>query len=89
MAGLVPDEILQRRDKIGFATPEKRWLAALRPQMEEALGSSTAEGIGALRIDAMRRHWQNALAGSGRFDFRFWRWLNLIRWAERREVRFE
>jgi asparagine synthase (glutamine-hydrolysing) len=31
----------------------------------------------------MQRDWQAVLAGRARFDFRFWRWVNLIRWAER------
>lgn len=26
MKGIVPNEILDRKDKIGFATPEKKWL---------------------------------------------------------------
>lgn len=29
MRGIVPDDILDRRDKIGFATPEKDWLAGM------------------------------------------------------------
>ena len=26
MRGIVPDEILDRKDKIGFDTPEKKWI---------------------------------------------------------------
>ena len=29
------------------------------------------------------------LAGQARFDFRLWRWVNLIRWAERFDVNFD
>jgi asparagine synthase (glutamine-hydrolysing) len=38
MQGLVPDIILNRRDKIGFATPEKRWLQALNLWVEQEIG---------------------------------------------------
>ena len=29
------------------------------------------------------------MAGKKRFDFRAWRWVNLIRWAERFDVAFD
>ena len=40
MRGVVPDTILNRRDKIGFVTPEARWFAesaALRGQLAAAI----------------------------------------------------
>lgn len=88
MRGIVPDPILDRRDKIGFATPEKNWLTTLRPWVEAALNSDRARSIGALDVPAMQRDWEAVLAGRARFDFRIWRWVNLIRWAERFDVVF-
>jgi asparagine synthase (glutamine-hydrolysing) len=88
MRGIVPDPILDRRDKIGFATPEKRWLTALRPWVEAALASERARSIGALDVAAVQRDWQAVLAGRVKFDFRIWRWVNLIRWADRFNVDF-
>lgn len=89
MRGLVPDAILDRRDKIGFATPEKRWLTALRPWVEATLSSARAHAIPALKPAAMQMEWQAVLAGRRPFDFRVWRWLNLIRWADYFDVRFD
>jgi asparagine synthase (glutamine-hydrolysing) len=86
MRGIVPDAVLDRRDKIGFATPEQRWLTALRPWVERTLDS--AERVPALNPGGMRREWQAVLQGRRKFDFRIWRWVNLIRWAERRDVSF-
>jgi asparagine synthase (glutamine-hydrolysing) len=83
MRGIVPDAILERRDKIGFATPEAQWLKTLRAWVDDALASEQAHACGALDVAAMQRDWQAVLAGRARFDFRFWRWVNLIRWAER------
>ena len=88
MRGIVPDAILDRRDKIGFATPEQRWLKTLQPWVEATLASEQARGIAALNVPAMQRHWNAVLAGRARFDFRIWRWVNLIRWAERFHVDF-
>jgi asparagine synthase (glutamine-hydrolysing) len=89
MRGIVPDAILDRRDKIGFVTPESRWLKTLRPWVEETLAGDRARSIAALDVPAMQRDWQAVLEGRARFDFRIWRWVNLIRWAERFNVEFE
>jgi asparagine synthase (glutamine-hydrolysing) len=88
MRGLVPDPILDRRDKIGFATPERRWLTALRPWVDATLASDRAHAIPALNPLAMQREWQAVLEGRRPFDFRVWRWLNLIRWADQFDVSF-
>jgi len=88
MRGIVPHAVLDRRDKIGFATPEQRWLKTLRPWVEQTLASDRARNIAALHLPAVMRDWQAVLAGRATFDFRVWRWVNLIRWAERFDVTF-
>jgi asparagine synthase (glutamine-hydrolysing) len=89
MRGIVPDAILDRRDKIGFATPEKRWLQSLHPWVEATLSSERARSIGVLNLPAIQRELAAVRAGLAKFDFRIWRWVNLIRWAERFDVRFD
>ena len=37
MAGRVPRSILERRDKMGFATPESAWLTAALPEVRAML----------------------------------------------------
>jgi asparagine synthase (glutamine-hydrolysing) len=88
MRGIVPDAVLDRRDKIGFATPEKLWLTALRPWVEQTLSSPAAARVAALDSAGLQGEWQAVLAGKKPFDFRIWRWVNLIRWAERFDVEF-
>jgi asparagine synthase (glutamine-hydrolysing) len=39
-------------------------------------------------MGAVRQQWRAILDGQLPFDFRVWRWLNLICWAQRFEVRF-
>ena len=89
MRGLVPDAVLNRKDKIGFATSEQRWLTTLRPWVEKTLQSDAAAAIPALDRSVVRSEWHAVIEGSTRFDFRIWRWLNLIRWAESYQVIFE
>ena len=47
MRGLVPDVILDRRDKIGFSVPTVDWFDALRPwingRLEHVIGLGGAE----------------------------------------------
>lgn len=87
MRGIVPDAVLDRRDKIGFATPEKGWLTTLRPWVEATLASPAAREVPALNLPQVQREWQAVLNGRKPFDFRVWRWVNLIRWVERFGVR--
>jgi asparagine synthase (glutamine-hydrolysing) len=87
MRGIVPDAILDRRDKIGFATPEKKWLQELGPWVGDTL--ARVSRIPALDAAAVDREWRAVLAGTKTFDWRVWRWVNLVRWAEAGDVRFE
>jgi asparagine synthase (glutamine-hydrolysing) len=88
MRGLVPEAILGRKDKIGFATPEQSWLAQLYPWVDQVLQSTAARAIPAIKIRDIQREWQAVRAGKRALDSRVWRWINLIRWAERYQVRF-
>jgi len=89
MRGIVPDAILDRRDKIGFATPEHNWLTTLRPWVEGTLNSEAAALVPALNVKEMQLEWGGIVQGRKPFDWRVWRWLNLIQWAKQFEVRFE
>jgi len=82
MRGIVPDAILDRRDKIGFATPEKRWLQELNPWIESVLTPQRLSRVPALNAAAVGREWRAVLAGQRLFDWRVWRWVNLVRWGE-------
>jgi len=88
MRGIVPDPILDRPDKIGFATPERSWLGTLRPWVEAVLESEAARSIPALHWAALRTEWERIQDGRRPFDFRVWRWINLIHWGKRLRVCF-
>jgi asparagine synthase (glutamine-hydrolysing) len=90
MRGIVPDPILDRREKLGFPTPERSWLQALQPWVDSVLGSETAARIPLFRAEVLRDV-RSALA-TGRplpRGFPLWLCLNLIRWAEVRGVTFD
>lgn len=88
MRGLVPDAILDRRDKIGFATPQNRWLAAMAPWAERVLAGEAARSIPAINPKAIATQWAATRHSSTPLPDAAWRWLNLIRWVELTGARF-
>ena len=87
MRGLVPDTILDRRDKIGFSVPMARWFDALRPWIAERLDH--VGGLPGLRSADIARQWRAVQARDPSADqWLVWRCVSLSTWAERFEVSF-
>jgi asparagine synthase (glutamine-hydrolysing) len=78
MRGIVPDSVLDRRDKIGFSTPEQAWLRQIAPQVREWLGADV--GLDFLRRDRVIAAFDDVLAGRTSFSWQVWRWINFTRW---------
>ncbi|MFM7311869.1 MAG: asparagine synthase (glutamine-hydrolyzing) [Cyanobium sp.] len=78
MRGIVPDAILDRRDKIGFATPEQAWLRDLSPRIDEWL--AVADDIPFLRRSECVALVRATLAGRRPFTWQAWRLINFCRW---------
>lgn len=78
MRGIVPDEILDRRDKIGFATPELNWLRQIRVQARAWI--EDAAEIPFLKPAVMLEIFENVMDGKLPFTWQIWRWINFCRW---------
>jgi asparagine synthase (glutamine-hydrolysing) len=89
LRGLVPDEILDRRDKIGFVTPTAAWLGSLGGWVDGVFANDSVSAAGPIRLDEARRRWRDMRDARRPFDPVAWRWVNLSRWAEQLQVRFE
>ena len=88
MAGVVPAPILARKDKIGFATPERTWLRELTPWVNTVLNSNIANEIPILDMRRVKRAWEHVLEQNSYDESPAWRWVNLIKWVERFDVTF-
>jgi asparagine synthase (glutamine-hydrolysing) len=88
MRGIVPDTVLDRRDKVGFATPEQAWMLALQPWVDRTIASDMAAAIPAFRPAEMRAEWDLIRRGERAFDSRVWRWCNLVEWVRQAGVTF-
>jgi asparagine synthase (glutamine-hydrolysing) len=86
MRGIVPDAILDRRDKKGFPTPEKHWLFSLRDYVGSVLNSEAGHEVRAFNIEEIQREWNNMSQDSKELESRLWRWVNLILWVEKSGV---
>jgi asparagine synthase (glutamine-hydrolysing) len=81
IADLLPPSILGRRDKIGFETPEARWLQEQLPELRTVVAPAVSEGLGLLRRGAVSQAFD--AWGGGRLPRgSYWRILNLELWAQ-------
>mgnify|MGYP000614936471 FL=1 len=80
MRGIVPDAILDRRDKVGFNTPEQAWLKQLGAQVYEWLDA--AENMPFLNARSCREEVTSILNGYKPFNFQAWRLINFCRWSQ-------
>ena len=78
MRGIVPDEILDRRDKIGFATPEKIWLMGMATTIREWLRVDL--NLEFLDQAKVLQEFDQMVSGRKPFSWMVWRWVNFSRW---------
>ena len=80
LRGLVPDAVLDRRDKIGFETPERTWFAEV-PALRTLLGQLAAAPPPPCFTAAHGARLAAIAAGRAPLDGTAWRSLNLSHWA--------
>jgi asparagine synthase (glutamine-hydrolysing) len=80
MRGIVPDQILDRRDKIGFQTPEQKWLCHQRKNIDHWL--SALEDLPLINASESRKHVAQILNGEIALTPQAWGLINFCRWAE-------
>ena len=80
MRGIVPDEVLDRRDKIGFSTPEQEWLSAMAKTAQGWLRDSS--DLPFIRKDEMLKQFARIVSGEREFSWQAWRWINFARWHD-------
>jgi asparagine synthase (glutamine-hydrolysing) len=81
MRGIVPDAILDRRDKIGFETPERDLLLANRDKLNEWLDK--LDDIPFVDAGKCRLEMEEVLSGQKPFSFMPWRVINYCRWVSK------
>jgi asparagine synthase (glutamine-hydrolysing) len=88
MRGIVPDLVIERRDKLGFHTPEPALLGAGHSWATHVLESEAARRLPGLRPDTLQQAAAVSRNGTHGPKIPLWRILNLIRWADIFDVQF-
>lgn len=78
MRGIVPEQILNRRDKVGFATPELRWIITNKEIVEEWL--TLSKGISFIKTDQIIDQFRNVVNNKSAFSWQVWCWINFSKW---------
>ena len=86
MRGLVSDQILDRKDKLGFVTPEKSWLSDLQENLINTLKQTNLLEFEPLVGKQILLETESILNGKQHFDWRVWRWMNLITWLTSNKI---
>ena len=84
MRGIVPDSILDRQDKVGFATPEQAWLTTIAPTVR--LWIAEAPRLPFVRQEWLKSRFEAVLAGDRPLDGTLWRFINFYRWYQIRNL---
>ena len=88
MRGTVPDKVLDRRDKVGFATPRETWLKELDPWVTGLFNSERFRAMPMVKSDQVLAEWKRVVRGDEAFRAHIWRQVNLVAWAEAFDVSF-
>lgn len=80
IVGLVPDKIRLRRKKIGFTTPESRWIKARRAVFQSLVNSPAFQSRKYWDGRAVADELRAALAGRRTWNMFFWRVINVELW---------
>lgn len=79
MKGILPDKIRLRRSKIGFETPEKRWIQELRGKLSDFFSDPALVATKYFDVDALRRLIRKSTLTNDEARL-IWRILNVELW---------
>jgi asparagine synthase (glutamine-hydrolysing) len=87
MAGILPEKVRRRRDKLGFATPEQVWFRGpLKGLIQDGVEATLNRYPGLLNAKGTQALVSDMLEGRRPVDFTVWRIVNIGMWGERFSV---
>jgi asparagine synthase (glutamine-hydrolysing) len=87
MRGVVPDLVLDRRDKMGFVTAESLWARRDEPARFRAELAQAVDTLPHVLSPTLLSQFDEVLDGRRPFDQRYWRAICVSTWARRFAVR--
>lgn len=82
MKGTLPEAIRQRRDKIGFGTPQDEWFRtpAFRRYILDIIGSEPFASHRIVDVKKVAEIYRRHLDRRGNYAREIWKWINLENW---------
>jgi asparagine synthase (glutamine-hydrolysing) len=81
MKNILPEEVRNRRDKMGFVTPEDIWFrTVLRNQIYEIISSKSFAERGYFNADKVKEIFERHCKGERNVSSMIWRWVNTELW---------
>jgi len=78
--GLVPQNIRLRKDKIGFATPEKQWFAQIKDELKTYLTNDLDEFV---EVKKLQKDWEKLIQNTQTTTtIHLWRLINFALWKK-------
>ena len=87
MRNRIPREIIER-PKVGFETPERAWLAAMRPWITDVVRSESFRSLPFITHERVDHAIDAQLNETGALRPMTWRFLNVAAWARQFNVEF-
>jgi len=88
-SNFVPRKITERRDKLGFNIPEKRFYTQMTNWTNQVLSSNVAKSIPFCDQAVLIKNASLFISSFRTIDRQTWRWLSLIKWCELNQTNFE
>ena len=82
LSDVLPEKIISRQDKIGFATPERKWLTGpLKDFVVKGVSQAWEVFPELFSQAALQRHYEEMLAGDRPYDASLWRIISFAAWG--------
>ena len=82
-AGLIPEEIRWRADKVGYAAPLDLWLRKeLKVWAWDRLNDTRLMNVAGYDVPYIRRLWESHQNEVSNSSWEIWRWISLAEWFE-------
>jgi len=84
MEGILPEKTRNRRDKIGFATPEENWFrTSLKKPIEEIIHSKSFQKRPYFNVEFIKKAFATHCKDKKNISQTIWRWVNLELWMRK------
>ncbi len=86
LSGLIPDRIKNRRDKMGFITPEEMWVRRENPGIFRKKLAEAVDVTNGIIKPGVLDYFDKVVIGKQKFDYTYWRLILFSEWIKRFDV---